>query len=128
MAYKKQSWHAGKDLSDKKIDRRITCCSSIQSLQLVLQYNHLRRTRSNLVVHGRLRSILVLIKSGRQQSAEIKFGCLLLLPNRSGRPWTAENNNNMRSEEALKSQTVENISDLHLEKSINIRLIQMEVT
>jgi hypothetical protein len=28
----------------------------------------------------------------------------------------------------LKSQTVENISDLYLEKSINIRLIQMEVT
>jgi hypothetical protein len=81
---------------------------------------------------------LVLIKSGRQQSAEIKFGCLLLLPNKSrrsemaeiesGRPWTAENNNNMRSEEGLKSQIVENISDLHLEKSINIRLIQMEVT
>jgi hypothetical protein len=71
---------------------------------------------------------LVLIKSGRQQSAEIKFGCLLLLPNKSGRPWTAENNNNMRSEEGLKSQIVENISDLHLEKSIKIRLIQMEVT
>lgn len=81
---------------------------------------------------------MVLIKSGRQQSAEIKFGCLLLLPNKSGRsemaeiesgrPWTAENNNNMRSEEGLKSQIVENISDLHLEQSINIRLIQMGVT
>jgi hypothetical protein len=81
---------------------------------------------------------LFLIKSGRQQSAEIKFGCLLLLPNKSGRsemaeiescrPWTAENNNNMRSEEGLKSQIVENISDLHLEQSINIRLIQMGVT
>ncbi len=46
----------------------------------------------------------------------------------SCRPWTAENNNNMRSEEGLKSQIVENISDLHLEQSINIRLIQMGVT
>jgi hypothetical protein len=93
------------------------------------------------------------IKSGCPRSAEINFvpdqirsstvggdqiWLLLLLPNKSGRsemaeiescrPWTAENNNNMRSEEGLKSQIVENISDLHLEQSINIRLIQMGVT